>query len=391
MNQILEYSNINNNGKYSGGGNKNTSDKLVKIFALILLLFAIFLIISGATSFLKNKKTETAKPTAKVYTATIEAISDEENEVVNIIVDNKIEISKIIYNWNSNAERTIQGDGTNHIEKTIDLSAGNSTLNIKVIDIKGNETKKSFTFNSENGKDIISPEITLSHQGDKLIITAEDENELAFITYKWNDEQAVEVRVDEDADDKTIIVEEVDILMGENTITVIAVDAANNTKTETKALTGVTKPEIIVNLIGTGDTLEITCKHENGIKEIYYTLNDRPYQYQTPEGENYTEIKFTQALDEGYNRIKLKVTSVDNIPAEFDGECEYYPNGRPEDTENVGTTQDDSETNDTTTEDSERDESSTDASETDNTTIEDFENTNTVETDTTDEESNTTE
>ena len=350
MNQILEYSNINNNGKHSGGGNKNTSDKIVKVFAVILLLFAIFLIISGATSFLKNKETEdeTANKPAQEYIATIEALVDEENEEVNIIVDNEIEISKIVYNWNSNPERTIQGDGTNHIEKKIDLSAGNSTLNIKVIDIKGNETKESFTFNSESGKDIVSPKITLGYQGNKLIITAEDENELAFITYKWNDEPAIEVRVEDDAEDKTILVEEVDILMGENTITIIAVDAANNTKTETKALTGVTKPEIIVNLIGTGDTLEITCKHEKGIKEIYYTLNDRPYQYQTPEGENYTEITFTQALDEGYNRIKLKVTSVDDIPAEFDGECDYYPNGTPEetdtssDTESTNTTETDS-------------------------------------------------
>lgn len=373
MNQILEYSNINNKGKYSGGGNKNTSDKIVKVFAVILLLFAIFLIISGASSFLKNKENgdETANTPVQEYTATIEALIDEENEEVNIIVDNEIEISKIVYNWNSNPERTIQGDGTNHIEKTIDLSAGNSTLNIKVIDIKGNETKESFTFNSESGKDIISPEITLGYQGDKLIITAEDEKELAFITYKWNDEPIVEVRVEEDAEDKTILVEEVDILMGENVITITAVDAANNTKTESKALTGVTKPEIIVNLIGTGDTLEITCKHESGIKEIYYTLNDRPYQYQTPEGENYTEIKFTQALDEGYNRIKLKVTSVDDIPAEFDGECEYYPNGRPEETETTGTDTEESNTTEETEETENNNTSESNTSEEGNTTSED--------------------
>lgn len=352
-------------GKYGGGGNKSVSDKIVKVFAFILLLFAIFLIVSGVMSVMKNKEgnNEASQSGEKVYQATIEAIIDEENEKVNIIVDNEIEISKIIYNWNQNSERTIEGDGTNHIEKSIDLSAGNSTLNIKVIDIKGNETKQAFSFNSEIGKDIINPTITLGYQGNKLIITAEDENELAFITYKWNDDAEITVEVDKDAENKTLLTEEVDILMGENTITIVAVDASNNTTTETKALTGVTKPEITVNLIGQGDTLEITCKHEKGIKEIYYTLNDRPYQYQTPEGETHTEIKFTQVLDEGYNRIKLKVTSVDDIPAEFDGECEYYPNGRTEDeetdtetdttdddlTENV-TTEEDIETSNTTTE-----------------------------------------
>lgn len=336
-------------GKYGGGGNKSTSDKIAKVFALLLLLFAIFLIVSGVMSVMKNKEStsETAKTSEQKYIATIDISIDEENEKVNIIVDNEIEIEKIIYKWNSNSESTIEGDGTNHIEKTIDLTIGKSTLNIKVIDIKGNETSQSFEVDSDSGKDIISPNIELGYQGNKLIITAEDENELAYITYKWNDGETFTVSVEEDSENKTTLTEEVDILMGENTITIVAVDASNNTKVETKSLVGVTKPEIIVDLIGQGDTLEITCKHEKGIKEIYYTLNDRPYQYQAPEGETHTEIKFTQALDEGYNRIKLKVTSLDDIPAEFDGQCEYYPNGRPDDTTDAQDEEAD-ETNNTT-------------------------------------------
>lgn len=346
MNQILEYSNINSGGnkKYSGG-NRNSSDKIVKVFAIILFIFAVFLIVSGIMSFMKNRDTSegTANSGAtKTNQATIEAIPDEENEQVLIIVDHNIEISKIVYKWNSQKEHTISGDGQNHLEKPIDLPSGTSTLNIKVFDKNGGETSKSFTFETAVGTDIISPEITLGYQGNKLIITATDETELSFITYKWNDEQEITVEMDEDAEDKTTIVEEVDILMGENVISIVAVDASNNTKTESQEITGVTKPEIIVNLIGegNGDTLQITCKHEEGVKEIYYTLNDRPYQWVAPEGENYPEVSFTQPLDEGYNRIKLKVTSVDDIPAEFDGECDYYPNGRPEEDESSQTTED---------------------------------------------------
>ena len=98
MNQILEYSNINSGGnkKYSGG-NRNSSDKIVKVFAIILFIFAVFLIVSGIMSFMKNRDTSegTANSGAtKTNQATIEAIPDEENEQVLIIVDHNIEISK---------------------------------------------------------------------------------------------------------------------------------------------------------------------------------------------------------------------------------------------------------------------------------------------------------
>ena len=59
----------------------------------------------------KRKKTEN-----KEMLATIEAIPMEETEEVNIVVDHTIEITKVIYKWNSNKERTIQGDGSNHLE-----------------------------------------------------------------------------------------------------------------------------------------------------------------------------------------------------------------------------------------------------------------------------------
>lgn len=346
MNQILEY-NMNNNGGHKGGGSGNTSDKIVKVFAIILAIFAIFLIGSGVMSLMKNSK-ETdgiAKKDEQKIVATITATLDEENEVVNIVVDSPIEIDKLIYSWNSEPDHTISGGKLVHMEKPIDLVAGDSTLTIKVIDINNNETKKSFEFESETGKDIINPKVTLGYQGNKLIITAVDETEMSYITYKWNDGDVITVNMDEDAEDKTTLVAEVDILMGENTILITAVDASLNTKIESETLKGVTKPEIEVHLIGEngGDTLEIICRHENGIKEIYYTLNERPYQYIAPEGEINPEIKFTQPLDEGYNRIKLTVTSMDNIPAEFDGECDYYPNGRPEDTEETGDTSADEE------------------------------------------------
>ena len=274
MNQILEY-NVSNNGGYKGGGNKNTSDKIVKFFAIALVILAIFLIASGAMSLKKNSRTqsEASQKAEQKVVATISAEIDEENEKVNVVIDSPVEIDKFIYKWNSEKEHTTSVENLIHMERELELVSGESVLTIKVIDVNNNETKKTFEFSSEVGKDIINPKITLGYQGNKLIITAVDETEMDSIVYHWEDGDPITVKMDEDAEDKTTLVAEVDILMGENTIIITAVDSSSNSKVESETLKGVTKPEIEVHLIGegSGDTLEIICKHENGIKSIYYT------------------------------------------------------------------------------------------------------------------------
>ena len=126
---------------------------------------------------------------------------------------------------------------------------------------------------------------------------------------------------------------ELDILRGVNDITIVAVDSSNNTTTETKNFTALTKPEVIVTLSADGKNLEIETTHENGISNIYYTLNGREYQANfdgDPENPNPTVVNFTQALDEGYNRFILTVKSVDETETVFDGECEYNPPAPPD-------------------------------------------------------------
>ena len=124
------------------------------------------------------------------------------------------------------------------------------------------------------------------------------------------------------------IILELDILRGVNDITIVAVDSSNNTTTETKSFTALTKPEVVVMLSADGSSLEIETSHENGISNIYYTLNGREYQANfdnDPENPNPPIVTFTQALDEGYNRFILTVKSVDDTETVFDGECEYTP------------------------------------------------------------------
>ena len=323
MNQILDFE-TEKRGK-APKQNSTRSDKIVKIFAIALMVFAVLLIGSGVYSLVINNSDDDDGDTLEVAVeAEINAIMDESNEVIILTVESEIEIDKVIYNWNTNTEMTIDGEDSKTFEKSIDLPSGTNTLNVKVIDNDGNETSKSFDFESEEGNDIINPDITLEVTEDKnLLITATDETEMSFLTYRWNDEEETTVNVDEDSDDKTTITVEIEIPKGTNTITVVAVDASSkhNTRTETKTLTGVTKPEITYNLSEDG-VLTFFCTHESGIKEIYYTLNGESYGITYTEEEGYpTSAEFDQTLEVGYNEIYLVVTSIDDTEQTFEGTC----------------------------------------------------------------------
>jgi hypothetical protein len=340
MNQILEFG-TEKNGKtpHNNGGGSSSSDKVIKVFALLLMIIAIALIASGAYSLFKNKETSESNasvPTQKVQ-AIIEAVQDEENGKVNISVTSEITISRLIYNWDQGTEKVISGENSLTMEESIDLPAGEHVLTIKVIDTENNETLEKFTFEAETGIDTTPPEITLDivtvDDQKKLLITATDDTEIAYITYMWNEEEQITVEAEEEG--QTEIQVQLDIPRGKNTINVIAVDASesSNTKSATKSLDGRTKPEVSFNLSADSSVLEVVCTHESGIKSIFYTFEGQDYEANFDDDNISTYVSFTQASVEGKNEMVLKVTSVDDTVTEYDNlNWTYYPNGVPETT-----------------------------------------------------------
>lgn len=317
MNQILSIGPENNRDNRPKGP---VSDRVIRVFAILLVVFAVILIGSGIYSLLQNRSNDKGVKTPTVVNrkAIINAIADTVNETVIITVESEIAINKISYSWNANTDKTMDGNGKLSVEKEIDLPSGKNTLTIKVTDVDNNETKESFEFDSETGSDIISPNITFTVTEDKkLLITAEDETEISHITYRWNDEEEVEKRLDKNADNKKKISVELEIPRGKNVITVVAVDASkkHNSRTKTETLTGVTKP-LISGEFSEDGVLTVTCSHEAGIKEIFYNLNDETYSINLEEEEGYPELytnpQFTIQFQEGYNRVTISVTSAEN-------------------------------------------------------------------------------
>ena len=328
MNQILDYMPNSNSNKPGG------TDNIVRVFAVILIIFAIALIAVVGYGMINNKE-DMQNAEEQVTYASIEVDIGDTQATIKVTHDKNI--AKLIYSWNTSSERTVKAQ-EKYIEETIDLPAGNNTLHIKVIDENGIETTHDEEVSSEQGVDIINPIIELEvTEEKKLKITVTDETALDFMTFRWNENDEETVYAEEDSKE---IVTEIEILKGENDLTVVAVDASSNTTTETKSFKGLIKPEITVTLSADGSKIDIKAVHENGIESVAYNFNNKDYIVDIGEGTP-TQMQFQQKLDVGYNRIIVTVKSVDGTETTFDGECNYGS------AENSNASTDTSETTDT--------------------------------------------
>ena len=74
MNQILDYS----PNKTSKKGGSSGSDKIVRVFAILLAIFAICLLGVGGYSILKNRKAMSDADSGSVTQATVAVIQNDE-------------------------------------------------------------------------------------------------------------------------------------------------------------------------------------------------------------------------------------------------------------------------------------------------------------------------
>lgn len=299
MNQILDY-----NPNKGSGGKSSGSDNLVRVFAFFLIIFAIGLIVVASVSLLKNRKQEN-QPIDTPVQATITTEQTDDKVILKITHDKVID--SYVCKWDTGKEVTKNGGGKSAIEDSIELLKGEHVLNVKVIDIDGVESSYQETFTSENGVDSTYPEVELKlTEKSKLKIIATDDTELSFVTYRWNDDE--EIRVDVEDDPKKIEFE-IDILKGRNNFTVIAVDTNNNTARQSESFTGLTNPEIEINVSADKKKAEVVCKHENGIKEITVNMNGQDFNVELPE-ENQKEVTIPLEFTEEKTELTVRVVSV---------------------------------------------------------------------------------
>ncbi len=301
MNQIL----YTEEAKRRGKGPVDIR-KVVIFFVIAIILFAIILI--GQGSYAMYKQNEEKKKNETIPTIDITKVEDEKQAKITINHDKAI--ANVIYKINDEDEKQLQVDGTNIIDKNIDLSVGTNYIEVTAIDINGKQQTSQTTIEVEEDLNI-----ELSVIGNNIKIIASDTKEgMSYLTYKWNNEE--EVRVDLQEDPYKIEVE-TQIPVGQNTLQINAVNKENIVKTKEQPVKGIKKPE--VTAYQEGEYIVITVKDEEGIETIEHDLNGELLQ--TIEGGSQKELTYMQQIITGDNYVTVTVKSISGAETVFYGVC----------------------------------------------------------------------
>lgn len=302
MNQILYVGENKGNGPIA-------IKNIVKFFAIVIIAFGIILIGKGSYAIYKNIEINSGDNIPVVY-------MDRVNNTVVIKAEDNIEISKLIYSWNK-GEETILLPNSKKVEEVVLLPNENSVLNVTIVDTKGKETKFMQEWNIE-GTDIRKPEIEITTDEDirKITIIARDETEINYLIYKWNEEEEIKINATEN--DKLKIQETIDMILGENKLTVKAVDKNGNTETLEKTIIISSKPVIAIKQ--SNGKLAVTINDEVGIKKVTLNINGQTY------GGNYSgkkQLKLNVPLKKGNNTISITAINESDLEQKVVREFTY--------------------------------------------------------------------
>ncbi len=293
MNQILATSNTNTKKK----GGPADIKTIVRVFAIVMIIFGMCMIGTGSYAIYKDSesKTEITKP---VIT---ESLKDDTTVLLTVTHDKAID--KIEYRWNDGEVQTITGNGRKYIEQEIEIPGGTNTLNVTAIDVDGQEIYTDKEYTTEEV-------INLSVSGSKLKIQAENETEISYMTYRWDEEE--EQRIDINS---TTVDQEIDIPMGEHDLTVILVDVNNETITKEQKVKGVTKPTITVELDESKENYIITITDDTGLEKVDFVIRGEERTVTVEDGK--TELKYRLGLKEGNdNVLEITAYNVDGIASD---------------------------------------------------------------------------
>lgn len=301
MNQILATSKpTSKKTKTKRNGGPANIKTVVRVFAIVMLMFGIFMIGTGSYAIYRDNEANNSEITKPVIT---EQLNEEGTAVVLTVTHDK-EIDRIEYSWNNGETQTITGNGRKYIEQEIEIPGGTNTLNVKAIDTQGQEISTQREFTTE---EIIN--LTIS-ENKKLKITAESETEISYMTYRWDEEEEQTIDIN-----STTVDQEIDIPMGTHNITVVLVDINNKTTTKEQKVMGTTKPMVDIQTDDAGEYYLVTITDENGLDKVEINLRGEARTITVENGEK--ELKYKLQLSEGdENRLEITAYNVDGIASD---------------------------------------------------------------------------
>lgn len=360
MNQILDHS-----GPKKQKIHRNPGDtiRIIKVYAILIIIFAICLIGKAGYSLSENKKINNSSGNSNLNI--VPQISlHADKDIITIDVSSGNEIEFISYRWyrgnntleeirtynsehkqnevsnnenddedvNVNEEEILamgeekreKGTGTNTMTlSNIGIPKGDSTIYVVVKTVQ-NAIATEFVqnYHTDVGVDKIDPKIKVILQGKKLLVTATDETEIDYITYSVNDSQ--EVQVSDRKDKKTINVE-IDLIDTSSTeVRICAVDKAKNSKVyEQDYDVYAGKPKIEFALTSDYKNICVTITYARGLTKVKYDLNGEEHEENFDDPEQAREVYFEVPTIQGYNKIKVwAYTEQEQVWAEEEGECD---------------------------------------------------------------------
>lgn len=333
MNQILSTENPNdrmNNGSYGSYKSKGPTGpidikKVIKIFAIAIIILGLVLGIIFAIRASKNKKNpEVVKPQIE--------LGDTGEGQATIQVISEVGLNKLTYYFDEADVVEVPLDGKTEYEIGVDIPNGENTLFVEVVDVNNQVTKASNFYVGAGDAELPVIELVEPEElkGTKMIIKAKDETELSYITYKWitgynTDEEQEEEEIRIDLEPGTTETEqEVDIKRGTNKVIVKVYDTAGNFAEEEEIYSARLDPDIIVYRDETKIHMKII--HDMGFKKVEFSVNGQVYSYD----ENYyaydatkTELYYTFDLRNGENQVAIIAISNEETRKEYSAVTTY--------------------------------------------------------------------
>lgn len=285
--------------------NRNSQDtkKIVLFFSVSLIIFGLILFGQGVYGIVKKDSTQVNKDDE---TTTISLQQNNSGEVI-INVNSQTIISELIYYWNSEASQTISGNGNTTMQQIITMPAGQNTLTVKTIDVNGKQKTETQTFKL----DVDKPNISLSVIGNKIKIAVDSKADLAYVTYKWNNEQ--EKKMDMTTfEDKTKYEVEVEIPKGKNTLLVTATDIYENKSEKSQEVKGIAKPVFAKPVINEPYITFTVTSEDDDIKTIEFFYNGKNYKITEDaikKSQNAKKVSYKLTLEKGKNTLIVKATT----------------------------------------------------------------------------------
>lgn len=314
MNQILMVENRNKKNKKNNRSSGPVEiNNIIRFFAITIIIFAIFIISHSSYAIYRDSKGNNTDNLAQISISRI-------NDTLIVDVNSEYIIYKFKYNWLNSTQTSVMEGMTNFQEEII-LPNGNDVLTIILED----ETGRAVTYTKEiflEGVDILKPTIDISQgQGSSIRITATDETQIEYITYRIDDGE--EIRVNKNNEDDTRIEYAVtDLPRGEHTLYVTAVDSSGNFETdENPVIVSSDRPTITgLSIDNENGRIIIEAADVDGIASIEVNLNGAVYRM---NDVNRTEATFSLNLQEGTNTISIKITNVNGLSVEGATEFDY--------------------------------------------------------------------